>query len=126
LADISLAINNIRQRNTREMGYFNEYNVPFLIDHLDTHWLDEITDNGRLTVDSAVKLTRENMIPEMPKFFNYGEFEKVKAVNWIGYGQLIQRNTIKKYFNVYQDINKKVLRLLREEYHISTDSASSK
>jgi hypothetical protein len=126
LADISLAINNIRQRNSREMGYFNDYNVPFLIDHLDTQWLDEVTDNGKIPIDSAVKLTRENMVPEMPKFFNYDEFKKVKAVNWIGYGQLIQRNTIKKYFNVYLDINKKVLQLLREEYHISPDSTSMK
>jgi hypothetical protein len=126
LADISLSISNIRQRNTREMGYFNDYNVPFLIDHLDTRWLDEITENGKFSVDTAVKLSRENLVPEMPKFYNYGEFEKVKAINWIGYGQLIQRNTIKKYFNTYLDINKKVLRLLREEYHITPDSSPAK
>ena len=123
LAELSLAINYIRQRNTREMGYFNAYNVPFLIDHLDTEWLDEVTDNGKIPIDSALKLVRENNVIQMPVFYNYNEFQKVKAINWIGYGQLIQRYTIKKYFKPYTETNAKILKLLREEYYIKSDSA---
>jgi hypothetical protein len=118
IGDLSVAINNINDRQRLETDIRKEYINPLLVLHYDYDFhrmliKDSVTS---ITVVAAYEASDE-IIPF--EFKSLERFDKQGTINALGiYGMNGLASTRSVHFHAYKDVNTKLLQLLRKEYKI--------
>jgi len=117
--DISVAINNVRYRNEQEYQFFANPIKPFILQHYDFKWVDNVRKmspnapyldllNLYLNSDTLIKANILN-----PSTFNRGE-----VANMVMFYKTMMVSSRTLQMNDYVVINHKILSELREKYRL--------
>jgi len=120
LGDLSVAINNVRNRNEQEYQFFANPLKPFLLQHFDFKWLDQLRQmsppgSGRSIlnmIDPYLKGTKT--IPA--SILNVATLDRTEASNMAAFYKQMQVSSRSLQLNDYIQINKKILQELRQSY----------
>ena len=119
IGDLSVAINNINDRQALESSIRLDYINPLMIRHFDFDFLSQLTQDGKLSVfDKTIEYEKNNeIIPFQLKSLD--KLDKQYAINVLSnycFNALNSTRTL--HFKKYSDLNTEVLKLLRKEYHL--------
>jgi hypothetical protein len=119
IGDLSVAINNIKDRQELENQTRLQYINPIIIDHYDFDFEAELTQHRKLDIFTALT-EYENDNRTVP--FHLKSIEKIDKERLINilqfYAGAALTSTRKIHFQNYMELNTRVLKLLREEYHL--------
>jgi hypothetical protein len=122
LGDISVNINTIRARNDQEYQYFANPIKPFMLNHFDWKWLDDLrkqdTSSNVLDVINNYRNSSRNMHVEI---LNIASFDRGEAANLILFYKQMLVSTRTLQLNNYIITNRKILQLLRENYSLENE-----
>ena len=119
IGDLSVAINNIKDRQELENQNRLQYINPIVINHYDFDFEAELTQRRKLDIFTALsKYENDNrMIPFQLKSIE--KIDKQQLINILQfYAGAALTSTRKIHFQKYIELNARVLELLREEYHL--------
>ena len=119
IGDLSVAINNIKDRQELEDKNRLQYINPIIINHYDFDFEAELTQHRKQDIFTAVtEYENDNRI--IP--FHLKSIEKIDKEQLVNvlqfYAGAALTSTRKIHFQKYIEINARVLKLLREEYHL--------
>ncbi len=120
LGDLSVAINNMRNRNEQEYQFFANPLKPFLLKHFDFNWINQL----RLLSGPGNSRTILNMIDPYLKgsqiipaeILDVKTLDRTEASNMAAFYKQMQVSTRTLQLNDYIQINKKILQELRQTY----------
>ena len=120
--DISVAINNMRYRNQQEYQFFANPIKPFLLEHYDFKWMDDL----RKMSANAYNIDLLNMYSKSNLFFkaevlNIPSFNKSEAANMIMFYKTMLVSSRTLQMNDYIKANEKILQVLRKDYHFKNE-----
>lgn len=119
IGDLSVAINNINDRQALESSLRLEYINPLMIRHFDFDFQSQLTQDGNISIfDAANEYEKTNeIIPFQLKALD--KLDKQYAINILNnqcFNALNSTRTL--HFKKYIEVNAEVLKLLRKEYHL--------
>jgi hypothetical protein len=115
ISNISVAISNTRDRNTQEYHFIEEFIRPFTLKHYDFKWMDDYTQNGKLSILKA--LQQQNYHSALkPILKNLQDFKRQDAEGVVAYYLVVLRGTRQIHYQAYIDKNHELLDALRSEY----------
>ena len=119
IGDLSVAINNINDRQALESSIRLEYINPIMIRHFDFDFQSKLTQDGKLSVfDETAAYEKNNEIISF-HLKDLDKLEKQYAINILNnYCFNVLNSTRTLHFKKYSDINARLLKLLRKEYHL--------
>ena len=117
---IELAMINtqVRSRNEREVIYVTQFVNPFVLKFSDQRWLNEITDDGNINIETAINNYEKGEVVIPCHFNNLSSLNKEEAINMISYYRRILLNTRQGPYAQYDSVNRKMLYLLRKVYKL--------
>jgi len=119
--NLSVRINYVRARNQIEWTYYNEHLIPFLQSHNDQAVLNLFQKDSKIWVLDAMRQYEANNEPIIFHFQKRETFDKVEAVNSIGFYQIITRSNARKAYQDYILLNHQLLEVLRKEYDLKDE-----
>jgi hypothetical protein len=105
IGDISVAIHNINDRQQLESSVRIEYINPLIIRHYDYDFDTQLSQDGKISVIIAAGQYEKNNEIFPFQFKSIDKFDRQGTVNALG-------------FTKYIELNTRLLKLLRKEYHI--------
>jgi hypothetical protein len=120
ISKISTAIFNVRNRNTQEYAFNEQYLRPFILKHYDFEWEDAYTHNGRLSITEALKQTNFHAVMP-PQIIDIEGFNRREANSLVAYYLLILRSTKQLHYAPYIAANHELLQVLRKEYNFNNE-----
>ncbi len=117
--DISVAINNVRYRNEQEYQFFANPIKPFILQHYDFKWVDNVRkmsanayylDLLHLYLDSDTLIKAD--------ILNLSTFNREEAANMVMFYKTMMVSTRTLQMNDYAVINHKILDELRKNYNL--------
>ncbi len=122
LGDISVDINNIRNRNEQEYQYFANPLKPFLLKYYDWSWLDQLRkEDTNPTVLEVIKSYSKSNRNVEAKILNTASFDRGEASNTILFYKQMLISTRTLQLNNYIMTNHKILGFLRDTYNIGNE-----
>jgi hypothetical protein len=115
IGKLSVAINNLRNRNEKEYSYVEFYLRPFTIKYYDFSWYETLTRQGRLGLLNALDSNGSEIT--ISRIMNVEQFNRQEAQNIANYYLLMLRSTRQAYYVPYLNTNHQVLEALREAYN---------
>ena len=117
--DISVAINNVRYRNEQEYQFFANPIKPFILQHYDFKWVD----NVRKMSPNATSLDLLNLYQGSNKLIeanilNLSTFNRDEAANMVMFYKTMMVSSRTLQMNDYALINHKILEELRKTYKL--------
>jgi hypothetical protein len=117
--DISVAINNVRYRNEQEYQFFANPIKPFILQHYDFKWVD----NVRKMSPNAAFLDLLNLYQSSNKLIeanilNLSTFNRDEAANMVMFYKTMMVSSRTLQMNDYALINHKILEELRKTYKL--------
>ncbi len=117
--DISVAINNVRYRNEQEYQFFANPIKPFILEHYDFKWVDNVRRMGAnapyldllhlyLGSDTLIKAG----------ILNFPTFNRSEAANMVMFYKTMMASSRTLQMNDYAFINHKILEELRKTYKL--------
>jgi len=118
IGDISVAIYNINDRQAIESGYRESHITPLLIKHYDVGFESAtIQFGGKNLFENLLEYEqRDTIIPFKLKKLEI--FDGEGAGNILGFFGILCRGSRTIHFPNYIELNAKLLKLLRKEYHL--------
>lgn len=122
LGDISVNINNIRERNEQEYQYFASPIKPFMLKYYDWGWLDNLRkeDSAAVVLDVLNNYLNSDRNIES-KILNLSTLDRAEASNMVLFYKQMLVSTRSLQLNNYIVTNRKILQLLRETYTIENE-----
>ena len=116
--NLSVRVNYVRARNQIEWTFYNEHLLPFIQSHNDQKIFDLFgRDTSRWILD-VMRQYEKNNEPITFHFQKPGTFDKVEAVNSLGFYQIITRSNSRKAYPDYMSLNHQLQDALRKEYDL--------
>jgi len=120
--DISVAINTVRYRNEQEYQFFANPVKPFILQHYDFKWVD----NVRRMSESAsymdlLNLYRKSDTLIKANILNLSSFARGEAANMVMFYKTMLVSSRTLQMNDYIKANKKILQVLRYNYSVKND-----
>lgn len=118
--DISVTINNVRNRNEQEYQFFSNPIKPFILKHYDFNWnndLRKISENS-YNIDLLNKYLRSDTIIKA-KILNLSSFDRIETANMIMFYKTMLVSSRTLQMKNYIDANTKILQALRENYNLN-------
>jgi len=115
VSGISVAIANTRDRNTQEYHFIEQFIRPFALKHYDFKWMDDYTQDGKLTILEALQQTNYHSSVR-PVIKHPEEFSRQDAEGLVAYYLVLLRATRQLHYRAYIDRNHELLQALRDEY----------
>src|SRR5436190_22163889 len=117
--DITVAINNVRYRNEQEYQFFANPIKPFILQHYDFKWVD----NVRKMSPNAAFLDLLNLYQSSKKLIeanilNLTTFNRDEAANMVMFYKTMMVSSRTLQMNDYALINHKILEELRKTYKL--------
>ena len=116
IGKLSVAINNLRDRNEKEYSYVEFYLRPFTIKYYDFSWYETLTRQGTISLLNA--LENNGNAPTTSRIVNAEQFDRQEAQNIANYYLLMLRSRRQAYYVPYLNANHQVLQALRDEYDL--------
>jgi hypothetical protein len=122
LGDISVNINNMRQRNDQEYQYFASPIKPFMLKYYDWSWLDELrkADTAANVLD-VINNYRQNNRDIKKNILNIASFDRGEAANLVLFYKQMMVSSRSLQLNNYIVTNHKILQVLRENYSLENE-----
>jgi len=117
---ISVVIANIRERNSQELRFVDQFCRPFMLKHYDFKWEDEYTKYGKLSITQAV-MQNNFKAKVLPVIKHLNDFNREDAEGVTAYYLLITRNSRQIFYTPYVEANHRLLEALRKEYKFSDE-----
>ena len=122
LGDLSVTINNMRYRNEQEYQFFANPIKPFLLQHYDFNWLDQIRMADKdPTMLNVIKHYFDGGNFLKANILNLASLDKSEVCNMIAFYKQMMTSTQSLQFNNYITTNKKILEVLRENYPLEKE-----
>ena len=118
MGDISVAINNIRLRNEQEYSFMSENIRPFLFKHYDYDWHNLITKDGTIPFLEALQNNLSSDRSVHADFKNIKILDRQASYNLASHYLIILRGTRQIQLAPYIEINKYLLKSLRDNYDV--------
>jgi hypothetical protein len=117
--DISVYINNIRDRNEQEYQFFANPVKPFILKHYDFNWMNELRkmDETAYNIDLIARYRAGNNLIKAD-ILNLDSFDKSETINMILFYKTMLVSTRTLPMKDYINANKKLLEELRKKYHL--------
>ena len=117
--DISVYINNIRDRNDQEYQFFASPVKPFILKHYDFSWMNELRklDETAYNIDLIARYRAGNT-PIKASILNLSTFDRGEIINMIFFYKTMLVSTRTLPMKDYITANQKLLQGLRKEYHL--------
>ncbi len=119
--DISVAINNVRNRNEQEYQFFASPIKPFIMAHFDFNWTNQLrnqdADPSAPMIDILNRYLQGTKLIE-GQILNLSSFNKGEAANMISFYKQMLVSTRTLQLNSYVMTNHKILEALRNNYHL--------
>lgn len=127
IGDLSVAIHNVTDRQALESTVRFSYLNPFIIQHHDYGFEKRLRNDNETDIFSATVKYEQNQELIPFRFGSPGKLDRDYAVNLMGfYGMNGMESTRTIHLKRYVDVNTALLKLLREEYHLSDRTAIKK
>lgn len=122
LGDISVNINNIRERNEQEYQYFASPIKQFMLKYYDWSWLDNLRkeDSAAVVLEVINNYLNSDRNIES-KILNLSMLDRAEASNMVLFYKQMLVSTRSLQLNNYIVTNHKILHLLRETYTIENE-----
>lgn len=120
--DMSVAINNVRYRNEQEYQFFANLVKPFILEHYDFKWVDNVR---KMSADAHymdllnLYLNSDTLIKAA--ILNLPTFNRSEASNMIMFNKTMMVSSRTLQMNDYIKANEKILQVLRKDYHLEND-----
>jgi hypothetical protein len=122
LGDISVNINNIRQRNEQEYQYFASPIKPFMLKYYDWSWLDELRKSDTVAnVLDVINNYRQNNQDIKRNILNIASLDRGEAANLVLFYKQMMVSSRSLQLNNYIVTNHKILQVLRENYSLENE-----
>jgi hypothetical protein len=120
--DISVCINNVRYRNEQEYQFFTNPIKPFILQHFDFGWVNELRkmDENAYNIDLISRYRKGNSVIKAG-ILNLPSFDRGEAVNMILFYKTMMVSSRTLQLNDYINANRKLLQVLRENYSLKTE-----
>jgi hypothetical protein len=117
--EMSVYINNVRDRNDQEYQYFSSPVKPFILKHYDFNWMNELRkiDETAYNIDLIARYRAGNTIIKAD-ILNLPTFDKGEVINMILFQKAMMVSTRTLSMKDYITTNQKLLQELRKEYHL--------
>jgi len=117
--EMSVYINNVRDRNEQEYQYFASPVKPFLLKHYDFNWMNELRkmDETAYNINLIARYRAGNTITKAD-ILNLPSFDRGEVVNMILFYKTMLVSTRTLPMKDYIATNQKLLQELRKEYHL--------
>jgi hypothetical protein len=120
--DISVAINNVRYRNEQEYQFFANPIKPFMLQHYDFKWVDNVrrmSENAYYLDLLNLYLNSDTLIKA--DILNLSTFNRGEAANMVMFYKTMLVSSRTLQMNDYIKANAKILKVLRENYHLEKE-----
>ncbi len=120
--DISVAINNVRYRNEQEYQFFANPVKPFILQHYDFKWVDNVrrmSENAYYL--DLLNLYRKSDTTIKANILNLPSFNRSEAANMVMFYKTMLVSSRTLQMNDYTKANTKILKVLRENYHLGNE-----
>ena len=119
ISDLSVAIQNVNDRQALENSLRIEYLNPLIIQHHDYNFEMILRKRKQTDIFSVIK-DYENSNEIIPFYFKAIEkFDKIRAINIMSFYSLSgMESTRTVHLKRYMDLNAELLKLLRNKYHL--------
>ena len=117
--EMSVYINNVRDRNDQEYQYFSSPLKPFILKHYDFNWMNELRkmDETAYNIDLIARYRASNTIIKAD-ILNLPSFDKGEVINMILFQKAMMVSTRTLSMKDYITTNQKLLQELRKEYRL--------
>lgn len=117
--EISVYINNVRDRNNQEYQYFASPIKPFILKHYDFNWLNELRkmDENAYNMDLINRYMAGNSTIKA-NILNLEAFNRSEVINMILFYKVMLVSTRTAPMKDYMTASQKLLAELRKEYHL--------
>jgi hypothetical protein len=118
--EISVYINNVRDRNDQEYQFFASPIKLFALKHYDFGWMNELRkqDETGYNMDIINRYRAGDTIIKAD-ILNLSSFDKGEVINMIQFYKQMLVSTRTLSMKDYMTANQKLLKELRKEYHLS-------
>src|SRR6478672_5035858 len=120
--DISVAINNVRYRNEQEYQFFANPIKPFILQHYDFKWVDNVrkmSANAYYLDLLHLYLSSDTLIKA--DILNLLTFNRSEAANMVMFYKTMMVSSRTLQMNDYIKTNEKILQALRKKYPLKND-----
>src|SRR5665213_1122823 len=120
--DISEAINNVRYRNEQEYQFFANPVKPFILQHYDFKWIDDLQNMGKTKgYMDLIGFYRKSDTTIKANILNLATFNRNEVANMVMFykAMLVSSRTLQ--MNDYIKDNEKILQVLRKDYHLKNE-----
>ena len=120
--DISVAINNVRYRNEQEYQFFANPVKPFILQHYDFKWVDNVRKmNPNAKYLDLLNLYNKSDTLIKANILNLPTFNREEATNMIMFYKTMLVSSRTLQMNDYIKTNAKILEVLRKDYHLENE-----
>ena len=117
--EISVYINNVRDRNDQEYQFFANPIKQFALKHYDFNWMNELRkmDENGYNMDLVNKYRGADTVIQA-SILNLPSFDRGEVINMVAFYKQILVSTRTLAMKDYMNANQKLLQELRKEYHL--------
>ena len=120
IGQLSVAIANVRTRNSLEHDIILSTIKPFMLQYYDFSGFEAmIQHQGELTKEEEQFEEKRDLIK--PRLLNADKFNGEEAINVASYYLMFIRGTRRFYYKEYADINHQLLETLRKKYKVRNE-----
>jgi hypothetical protein len=116
--EVSVAINNVRNRNDQEYQFFANPVKPFILRHYDFSWVNDLRkmNENAYYMDLIIDYRKSDTTIKA-NILNLPSFDRIEVANMAMFykGMLVSSRTLQ--MKDYTRANTEILRVLREDYH---------
>src|SRR6478735_8977574 len=120
--DISVAINNVRYRNEQEYQFFANPIKPFILQHYDFKWVDNVRKmSANAYYLDLLNLYQSSNTLIKADILNLPTFNRSEAANMVMFYKTMMVSSRTLQMNDYIKTNEKILQALRKNYPLKND-----
>ncbi len=120
--DISVAINNVRYRNEQEYQFFANPVKPFILQHYDFKWVDNVRKmSANAYYLDLLNLYRNSDTIIKADILNLPAFNRSEAANMVMFYKTMMVSSRTLQMSDYIKVNVKILEVLRKDYHLENE-----
>jgi hypothetical protein len=119
IGKLSGVIVAMHQQHDYELEFEHRNILPYLIKHNDDAFYDKISSNGKVTFGPVLSMLESDTVKLNFKVANVETYDRLGAINMLGMHRLNIKGSTDVLYNRYQQVNGKLLALLRAEYAIN-------
>ncbi|HEY5327434.1 MAG TPA: hypothetical protein VIJ27_10580 [Mucilaginibacter sp.] len=121
ISRINVVILNLRDRNSQEDAFVENFSRPFMQRYYDFDWEDELTQYGKISGIQAILQDPVFHTARMPQIRNINNFDREDAEALATHYMLLARMTKLLFYDPYIQANHQLLQILREQYNLKND-----